>query len=171
MIQQSISIYREVLGGDTNSSVPVLKANLGWLSFLKADYARAEQEDREAIELLRKYSGPEHPITASTSATLGLTLTRLGKAVEGETYLREAVRIRKKVLPAGDFMIPYAESFLGECLTAQNRYAEAEPLLLESYKQLKAKLGKQHAKSVEARQRLARLYELWGRPDQAKDYQ
>ena len=96
LLQQSETIYRDVFGGDTNYSVGAVKANLGWLYFLKGDYARAEDEDRKALDLLRKYLGPEHSLAASTAATLGLTLTREGKAAEGEPYLREALAIRKK---------------------------------------------------------------------------
>jgi hypothetical protein len=98
---------------------------------------------------------------------LGLTLTREGKAAEGEPYLREALAIRKKVLPQGDFMIPNTASALGECLTAQKRYAEAEPLLIDGYNELKAKLGDQHKRTIEARQRLAKLYDDWDKPDRA----
>jgi serine/threonine-protein kinase len=170
LLQRSEAIYREVYAGDTNSSIGAVKANLGWLYFLKGDYARAEDEDRQALDLLRKYVGPEHPVTASTAATLGLTLTREGKAEEGEPYLREALAIRQKVLPKSDFMIPYAASALGECLTAQKRYAEAEPLLTESYNELKSKLGDQNKRTVEARQRLVKLYELWEKPDLAARY-
>ena len=67
-------------------------------------------------------------------------------------------------------MIPYAASGLGECLTAQKRYAEAEPLLIESYNELKMKLGDQNKRTVEAQQRLVKLYELWEKPDLASRY-
>jgi len=170
LLQRSETIYHEVYGGDTNSSTGAVKASLALLYFLKGDYARAEDEDRQALDLLRKYAGDEHPVTASTAATLGLTLTREGKAAEGEPYLREALAIRKKVLPPGDFMIPYAASALGECLTVQKRYGEAEPLLLDSYNELKAKLGEQNKRTIEARQRLAKLYDDWAKPDQAGQF-
>ena len=170
LLQRSEETYHEVYEGDTNSSVGAVKANLGWLYFLKGDYARAEDEDRQALDLLRKYAGSEHPITASTAATLGLTLTREGKAAEGESYLREALAIRKKVLPSGDFMIPFAASALGECLTVQKRYGEAEPLLFDSYSELKSKLGEQNKRTIEARQRLAKLYDDWAKPDQAAQF-
>ena len=170
LLRQSEAIYRDVYGGDTNYSVGAVKANLGWIYFLKGDYAKAEAEDRTALDLLRKYLGPEQPVAASTEATLGLILTREGKAAEGEPYLREALAIRKKILPPGDFMIPYATSGLGECLTAQKRYAEAEPLLIESYNELKMKLGDQNKRTVEAQQRLVKLYELWEKPDLASRY-
>jgi serine/threonine-protein kinase len=170
LLQQGETIYREVMGGDTNYSVAVVKANLGWLYFLKGDYAKAESEDRRAIDLLRKYMGPEHRLVASTSVTFGLTLTREGKAAEGETYLREAIAIRKKVFPKGDPMISNAASALGECLTAQTRYPEAEPLLTESYNELQAKLGDKNSRTVEARQRLFKLYDVWNKPDLATRY-
>ena len=109
-------------------------------------------------------------MAASTAATLGLALTREGKAVEGEPYLREALAIRKKVLPPGDIMIPSTASSLGECLTAQKRYTEAEPLLIENYNELKAKVGEENKRTVETRRRLAKLYESWEKPDLAARY-
>lgn len=166
-LRQSETIYREVFGGDTNSSVAAVKANLGWLYFLKGDYARAEEEARVALDLVRKYLGPEHSVTVNTLATLGLTLTRAGKAVEGESYLRETLAIRKKTLPPDSFAIPLTESALGECLTAQKRFAEAEPLLTDGYNGLKAKLGEQDARTLESLQRLAKLHEDRGKTDQA----
>jgi tetratricopeptide (TPR) repeat protein len=170
LLQQGEALYREVFGGEGNYSVGVIKMNLGQLYFLKGDYGKAEDEDRKALELLRKYLGSEHSSTAAAAATLGLALTREGKAVEGETYLREALAIRKKILPQGDILIPYTESALGECLTMQKRYAEADPLLTDSYSELKLKLGDRDKRTVAARQRLVKLYELWEKPDLAERY-
>jgi tetratricopeptide (TPR) repeat protein len=170
LLQNGEITYSEVFGGDGNYSVAVVKANLGWLYFLKNDYAKAEEEDKKAIDLLRQYMGPEHPLTVSTAVTLGLTLTRERKAAEGEPYLREALAIRKKILPAADVLISSAASALGECLTAQKRYDDAESLLLKSYNELKAKLGNQDKRTTEARQRLAKLYEDWNKPEQAAQF-
>ena len=167
LLRQSEAIYREVYGGDTNYNVGTVKANLAWLYFLKGDYARTEDEGRKALDLLRRYLGPEHILTASTAANLGLVLTREGKAAEGEPYLREALAIRQKIVPPDNFMIPYTESALGECLVAQKRYAEAEPILTDGYTGLIWKLGEKDARTVEARRRMAKLYDDWNKPDQA----
>ena len=96
-----------------------------------------------------------------------MTLTREGRAAEGEPYLREALAIRTKAVPLDSFLIPFTESALGECLTAQQRYAEAEPLLTDGYTGLIWKLGEKDVRTVEARQRLAKLYDAWDKPDQA----
>jgi hypothetical protein len=50
-----------------------------------------------------------------------------------------------------------AQGALGENLTAQKRFAEAEPLLIESHKTLEAVLSRQDPRMREARRRLAAL--------------
>jgi len=167
MLKHSEELYREVLGGDDNYNVGTIKADLGSIYFLEGDYQRTEAEDRAALALLHKYLHPENLLIASTDVTLGLALTREQKAIEGEPYLREGLAIRQKVLPKDDLFIPYAASALGECLTVQKRYTEAEPLLTDSYSQLHSKIGDQNKRTVEARQRLAKLYDDWKKPEQA----
>jgi len=96
---------------------------------------------------------------------LGVTLTRAGNAANGEPYLREALDIRRKVLPAGHWLTANIVSQLGECFTAQKRYIEAEPLLMEGYNGLKTSLGESHPRTAEASQRLVSLYEAWKKPE------
>jgi hypothetical protein len=52
----------------------------------------------------------------------------------------------------------------------QKRFAEAEPLLLESYNTLKNKLTAQDLRLKKVAQLLAELYEAWGRPQEAARY-
>ena len=107
-----------------------------------------------------KYFPPEHFIRLGATGGLGVTLTRLGKAAEGEHYLRETLELREKSLPKGNYLIPFTESALGECLMVQKRYGEAEPLLVSGYNKLKAKFGEQDSRVIEARQRLDKLHQL-----------
>jgi eukaryotic-like serine/threonine-protein kinase len=165
-MRESIDIYREQLG-DSNYSIGVGQKELGSLYFLQGDYAKAEQEYKEGLVHLQKYLGREHPVSVSAIVGLGVTLTRAGKPQQGQIYLREALEIRKKLLPPGDVQISVTESALGECLTAQKRYREAETLLTNGYEGLKAKLGEQDQRTIEARQRLAKLYEAWHKPEMA----
>lgn len=167
MLHQSEVTYGEIYGTDTDYNVGGVKASLGRLYLLKGDYSKAEIEARKALDLLRKYFGSERSLATSAAVTLGLALTRAGKAAEGEAYLREALEIRRKNVPLDNFVIPYTESALGECLTAQKRYTEAEPLVTDGYSGLIWKLGEKDTRTMEARQRMAKLYDDWGRPDQA----
>jgi hypothetical protein len=52
---------------------------------------------------------------------------------------------------------------LGECLTVAKRYAEAEPLLTESYKIIDSLHVPKSPTLKEARGRLATLYAAWGK--------
>jgi hypothetical protein len=59
---------------------------------------------------------------------------------------------------------------LGDCLAAQARYAEAEPLLKESYRSFAAVHVAESPILDEARQRLVSLYGGWGKPQEAARY-
>jgi hypothetical protein len=137
---------------------------------LKGDYAKAEDELRQALVILRKSFPREHPSPVLAAAVLGLTLTRAGKPAEGEALLREVLEIRTKTLPPGSAGIVITQSCLGECLTAQRRYGEAEPLLTHSYETIKSSLGEQDEQTVWATQRLVALYEKTNRPGLAAQY-
>jgi hypothetical protein len=70
-------------------------------------------------------------------------------------------------LPKEHYWVALAHSALGECLSSQKRYAEAEELLLTSYHDLKSSQGEQNPRTVEALQRVVALYDAWSKPDQA----
>ena len=102
--------------------------------------------------------------------TKGLILTKTGKEKEGETILREAVKLRTESLPKDHFWVAVANDALGECLTNQKRFEEAEPLLVESYATLNSRLGPTDPRTAEALRRLVALYSLWGKPQQVAQY-
>jgi hypothetical protein len=58
----------------------------------------------------------------------------------------------------------------GGCLTEMKRYREAEEKLLEAHGMLKAVLGEQHKQTKSSAERLVRLYEAWGKPAKAAEY-
>jgi hypothetical protein len=64
-----------------------------------------------------------------------------------------------------------SQSLLGEALLEQQKYAEAEPLLIAGYegmKQREATIPPQAKSQLPmALERLVRLYEAWGKPDEA----
>ncbi len=89
---------------------------------------------------------------------------------EAEAYLRRALDIRTRLLPTGNLGIGKVEGALGECLTMQKRYAEAEPLLLDSYHILESTTALNDGRRTEAAQRLSELYSRWGDPKKAALY-
>ncbi len=79
---------------------------------------------------------------------------------EGEKLLREAVQIRTQILPPDNFLTALAKSSLGENLTIQKKYAEAEPLLQESFENLKQSQGAENPRTLLAKSRLEKLEQL-----------
>ena len=137
-----------VLGRPTEA-VPPLRAALAW----------------------RRTAGRDDPINlAGDLATLGLALSRAGRPAEAEPFLRECLMIRTKRAP-DDWSRFNAMSLVGAASLGQARYAEAEPLIVPGYEGLKAREDRIPIPSQpclpEAAERVVRLYEAWGKPEQA----
>ena len=101
-------------------------------------------------------------------ALLGLSLVRTGHPTVGEPYLRNAYEHGQKI-DRIEFVhtIGNLDAALGECLLAQQRYAEAEPLLLTGHDDLEKRLGPQNRLTIQATDRLHDLYVAWNKPEQA----
>src|SRR5262249_16899925 len=101
---------------------------------------------------------------------MGLILSKAGRMREAEAYLRQALEIRTRLLPKGNAGIGKAEGALGECLTSEKQYAEAEPPLVDSYQVLESTTVASDPRRAEAAQRLNDLYTRWGNPAKAALY-
>jgi hypothetical protein len=93
--------------------------------------------------------------------TYSLNLARLdlarGDAKSAEPILRRAVRVRRKLFPAGDWRIAQAESLLGEALSLSGSYDEAQALLAGAATVLKEGAGPQGREAAANKARLASL--------------
>lgn len=120
----------------------------------------------QVLENYRRNASPKYISYATALTVKGLVLNKNGHVAEAESVLREAVALREANLPAGHFMTALTEGALGECLTAQKRYADAEPFLLKSYDALARTQASENARTLLAKRRLADLYMAWGKPEQ-----
>jgi eukaryotic-like serine/threonine-protein kinase len=137
-------------------------------------YAQAETYAKQALAGRRKILGSEHPDTISTESDLALAYVSEGKFAESEPLAREGMETDKKVRP-DDWQRFRAESLLGAGLAGEKKYAEAEPLLIEGYQGM---LARKDSMSVPdqynlelARKWLVKLYQDWGKPDQAAEWE
>jgi serine/threonine protein kinase/tetratricopeptide (TPR) repeat protein len=162
--------YREVLEmrrklfGDRNQKVAFALNNLGYVLSGEGKAVEAETCFREALSILGESSGRKSKLWPSLQRNLAVALLRQGKAAEAETNAREALAIFRAEQPP-TWRAADAESVLGACLTAEGRYQEAEPLLLESYPILLKDKGDGAKHAAEARQRISDLYKAWGKPE------
>jgi serine/threonine-protein kinase len=134
-------------------------------------YAEAETKINETLKIYRATTSQQYINYATALMIQGLIGSQTGKTEEAEKLLREAARIRSENLPETHFLRATANGALGEFLTAQRNFTEAEPLLLNSYDSLKISQGANSPRTRVALQRLVALYQNWGRPDAAREYQ
>jgi MoxR-like ATPase len=66
---------------------------------------------------------------AHTARLLGEALTRVGKAAEGEPFLRRAVELREQLDDSDSFWLAEARISLSKALIAERRFTEANQLL------------------------------------------
>jgi hypothetical protein len=86
----------------------------------------------------------------------------------GLSALREVDQMRRRTLPAGNWLIHRTGASIGACLLRAKRYAEAEPLLLAAAAGLEAARGSQFRRTQEAYRWLRELYLATDRPDAAR---
>jgi tetratricopeptide (TPR) repeat protein len=133
-------------------------------------YAESLSKVTETLKIYRDSFGTYYDNYPTALIINGLILAKTGQPQEGEKILREAVKIRTEALPKEHYWVALANSALGECLTIQKRYNEAEPLLLNSYEALKISQGAGNPRTTIALQRLVALYENSGKPELAARY-
>ena len=141
------------------------------ISFYRQNrFAEAQTKVDETLKIYLEDFGVHYDNYPTALITKGLILTKTGKAKEGEIILREAVKLRTDSLPKDHYWVAIANSALGECLTTQKRFPEAEPLLLESYNALLKSQGAQNPRTLLAQRRLLELYQQWNKPELADKY-
>jgi hypothetical protein len=131
---------------------------------------QAEAWRRKWLAAGKDRYGAESPGYAVLLAALGQNLLQQKKWADAEAPLRACLTIREAKAPT-DWRTFYTRSLIGTALLGQKKYAEAEPLFLESYEGLK-KLGDKSGAECTARRReaagqLVQLYEAMERADDA----
>jgi len=150
--------------------------SLAWLGprLLEA-YAAAGKFDaaipivKSELAKARATNPPASPQLASALSSIATYMLPLNQFAEAEPILRECVAIREKNQP-NVWSTFNAQSLLGGALLGQKKYASAEPLLLAGYQGIKERQSQVPASSTrprEALERLIRLYDSWGKPDEA----
>ena len=132
----------------------------------------AENAYRECLRIRRKVLSADQPATANALCNLADLLRAKKRWREAENFYREALAIREKQMQNA-WQTFQARSLLGETLVEQDKYSEAESLLISGYEGLKQReyVLPSDKKNLadEALQRLAKYYEKTGRSEKAAE--
>jgi hypothetical protein len=152
-------------------------ALLRWVGTrLATAYLRAGMREEAAVLVKENLAAarrwqPEDSLPLATAlAENGSALLELQAWADAEAALREALAICGRKQP--DAWTTFnTQSMLGQALAGQEKYAAAEPLLVQGYAGLKQRADKvppiHQARLTEALERLVRLYEATGQKDKA----
>lgn len=168
MFYDALDMWADTLGED-NVKVHTAKQNLGRLYLFSDDLSRAEAYLQEALAGRRSTFGDSHEDTASSMMYLSAVYILTNRASEGERLARLALDVYEETLPAGHTRIAAAKIRLGSSLAAAGRFEEAEALMLENYESLAAASPDSIAERRAAFW-MARLYDAWGKPQEAARY-
>jgi serine/threonine protein kinase/tetratricopeptide (TPR) repeat protein len=110
---------------------------------------------------------------ANVQVDQGSRLLKQQKFVEAEAILRLALAVRTQQTP-DDWTTFSNRSLLGGALLGQEKYAEAEPLLVLGYEGMKQRESQippyAIARISEALERVVQLYETWGKSTEAAEW-
>jgi eukaryotic-like serine/threonine-protein kinase len=145
------------------------KAYLVFALFNHGDWSPVITEGTPAIELGRKLKMTDAADYITALRYVGLALTRTGKAKDAEPLLRECLATSQRLLSAGSPVLASGEGALGECLTEEGKFGEAEPLIVSSYQTMQTQ-GEKSPLALTAAKRAVTLYEKMKKPSEAAKY-
>jgi serine/threonine protein kinase len=168
VMQEGGEIYRQTVGENSPSYVECLSQQ-AWILFLKEDYAAAGGKVDGGLEILQRIYPHGHPLYADLYKSRGRILTKMGKAQQGEVFIRQALDMYRRNVTKNNPALIHGIFVLSDCLTAQGRFTEAEELLQGVYRDA---IGKPDLKWQEtyAASELAKFYGARGKPEQAAQY-
>jgi eukaryotic-like serine/threonine-protein kinase len=135
--------------------------------------SEAEASARESLAVGKRRLSDDHPALINSVYILATVLCEEDRPAEAVELSRELLTILEKKKPYA-YQTAGIKSLVGNCLLRQTNYAQAEPLLLAGYEGLKreqASMSAYHKPWIKhALERLVKLYEDWGKPDQAAEW-
>ena len=169
LLRDAVAVDRNVFGVDRPEYAQALNSLAGAVE-VQGRLEEAQALLDECLRIVERQLPADHPRVLTYTVNLARVRTALGRAGGMEPELRRVLDARERLLPAGDWRIAQARSLLAASLMATRRFAEAEPLMLEADRVLKALPGPEGEERRANRARLVELYTALGRRDSAAAY-
>jgi serine/threonine protein kinase/tetratricopeptide (TPR) repeat protein len=173
-LDESIALYEQNLETVRSQNAPIAPYILGLAQAcqLAGKLDRADKLLREALQELQtaEDSHRNRNGMANTLGWLALNLSLQRRYAEAEPLARQAVALNQLEVHRRFYWM----SVLGQILLGQQKYAEAESLLLKGYEGMKQLETTIHANErrrlTEAGERVVRFYELTNQPEKAREW-
>jgi tetratricopeptide (TPR) repeat protein len=170
-VMEDLKLRQKILG-NAHTSTAMALYRLTDLRFRQGRCDEALSAAQQSIHVFKRaLSAPQDNVLYTNPVLqMGMILEKIGRLHEAEPYWRQTLEIRRRLVPKGNQLMGKVEAILGECLTLEKHYVEAEPLLLDSYKIYEATTVSGSTQRADAAQRLQTLYSNWGCSAEALAY-
>ena len=169
VLREVLQARERTVGTDAPETLRVL-GNLTACLKEQGKLDEAEPIARQCLELTKSRFGQDHPETVGSLNTLASILEDGNRLTDAEAMYREALETAQRVYPPTHWILGLLRSNYGRCLRLQERYAEAEPLLLQGLEELQTALGPDHQRSRLAELAVRALYKGWNKPEMMNKY-
>jgi tetratricopeptide (TPR) repeat protein len=166
LMRQTLASDRKMLGNE-HPNVASDLANLGNLLLKSGNYTESEPLLREAESIFKKN---DHPWVCLIRGNIGELLTKKGDASAAEPVLADALAMGLKIFGDQNQDVAKVRSKYGTCLIQLKKYDLAEEQLLKALPVLQNSLGEHNLATQTVISRLAELYEVWGKAEEASKY-
>ena len=167
----TLEARRRVLGPEAEDTV-ASEVGLGTLYLVQGKLEQAEPLLATALNVGRRVLGMRSRLTRDALARMGELRTEQGRPDEALPLLHEVLEELQKNPP--NFRLHWVHTLLGTALAAKSEFTSAEPELLQGYKGMEALAltvsALERQKLPTTRERIARMYSVWGKPEQASEW-
>jgi tetratricopeptide (TPR) repeat protein len=154
------------LGGNADIEAS-LEQSLGAIAATQGRLEESIRHFRNAIPLLERQFGPEHPNVAGARENLATALLEQGDAHAAVELMRQVLAVREKTLVAGHQLIGRALQNLGTARDQIGEHARAEADLRRALAISTASLTPEHPEIAEIHTMLARVLSHGDKPEDA----
>ena len=166
--RRDLEISKKFLGPEHDDSVASLNT-LGNILRKLGKHEDAEVCFNRSVEISEKIKGLEHSTTAMYCGNLGLLLAEQKRLKEAKPLLQNAINVYENIFGLDH---PHTMLFcinLSMVLLELKEFQNSENILLRCLKAEKALNNKKDNWFIN--KRLVRLYQLWGKPEEAEKFQ
>jgi tetratricopeptide (TPR) repeat protein len=172
LLIKAFDVRRKLLGEDNPATLDN-RFDIAILRLGQGRYAEAETILVAVVDAKKRMAGEENADTLEAITSLAEAKLRQQKYSEAEALLRGALASYEKTSPDA-WERARAQSLLGSSLAAQQKYADAETLLLAGYRGMNAHIDsipfEDRTRVDETGRQIVQIYEQWGKPEKAADW-
>jgi serine/threonine-protein kinase len=170
VFRKMLASYSRIVGPD-NAQTFEAQQGLAHDLFAQQRFQEAADEALAAAQGLSRTVGDEYVFTQAAWNTYGISTCLTGHGEQGLAALRRVEAVRERRSQSLGWALMSVRVYIGTCLVALHRYAEAEPVLLQAVSVLENDRGTSFDRTQAGYRALRDLYAAIGNAGQAASWQ